>query len=231
MCSRATKSIISFRETSSSTRDARISYTVRKGIDSIVVTFPRAGVYHFDEFSVISEPLTGYQDKIAKLGAESLENVNISQNKSSYVSSGVTGEITVSGNKLLCLTVPYSTGWKAYVDGTPAVIENVNLMFSGLWLTPGRHTIELRYETPGLLYGLCLSAAGLLLFLFWVIMTRRSKKREPQAEFEESLESEESFESAAPVDEIPAEEAAEVPSADIPAGEETAENPDKKPLV
>ena len=65
------------------------SYTVRKGIDSIVVTFPRAGVYHFDEFSVISEPLTGYQDKIAKLGAESLENVNISQNKSSYVSSGV----------------------------------------------------------------------------------------------------------------------------------------------
>ena len=207
------------------------SYTVRKGIDSIVVTFPRAGVYHFDEFSVISEPLTGYQDKIAKLGAESLENVNISQNKSSYVSSGVTGEITVSDNKLLCLTVPYSTGWKAYVDGTPAVIENVNLMFSGLWLTPGRHTIELRYETPGLLYGLCLSAAGLLLFLFWVIMTRRSKKREPQAEFEESLESEESFESAAPVDEIPAEEPAEVPSADIPAGEETAENPDKKPLV
>ena len=75
------------------------------------------------------------------------------------------------------------------------------------------------------------AAICLLLFLFWVIMTRRSKKREPQAEFEESLESEESFESAAPVDEIPAEEAAEVPSADIPAGEETAENPDKKPLV
>ena len=176
------------------------SYTVREGIDSIVVTFPRPGVYHFDEFSVVSEPLSGYSDKIAKLGAESLENVKISQNKSSFVSGGVTGEITVSDNKLLCLTVPYSTGWKAYVDGTPAVLENVNLMFSGLWLTPGRHTIELRYETPGLLYGLCLSAAGLLLFLFWMIMSRRAGKQEGQPEPE------------APEKELIAEETSEVPS-------------------
>lgn len=176
------------------------SYSVRAGIDNIVVTFPRPGVYHFDEFSVVSEPLSGYSDKIAKLGAESLENVKISQNKSSFISGGVTGEITVTDNKLLCLTVPYSAGWKAYVDGTPAVLEKVNLMFSGLWLTPGRHTIELRYETPGLLYGLCLSAAGLLLFLFWVIMSRRAGKRGGQPEPE------------APEKELTAEETSEVPS-------------------
>ena len=196
------------------------SYTVREGIDSIVVTFPRSGVYHFDEFSVISEPLSGYSDKIAKLGAESLENVKISQNKSSFVSGGVTGEITVSDNKLLCLTVPYSTGWKAYVDGTPAVLENINLMFSGLWLTPGRHTIELRYETPGLLYGLCLSAAGLLLFLFWMIMSRRAGKREPQFG---------SAESAAPEEDFPAEEPAEVPSADVPLEEEAEVTSSEEP--
>ena len=50
-------------------------------------------------------------------------------------------------------------------------------MFSGLWLSPGHHTIELHYETPGLLYGLCLSAAGLLLFIFWMILSHRSGKR------------------------------------------------------
>ena len=87
------------------------------------------------------------------------------------------------------------------------MIENVNLMFSGLWLTPGRHTIELRYETPGLLYGLCLSAAGLLLFLFWVFMTRRSGKRNEAAEPEPSEA------------ELPAEETAEVPPAESPAVE------------
>ena len=168
---------------------------------------------------MIAEPLTDYADKIEKLGAESLENVKISQNKSSYVSAGVTGEITVSDNKLLCLTVPYSAGWKAYVDGTPAVLENINLMFCGLWLTPGRHTIELRYETPGLLYGLCLSAAGLLLFLFWMIMTHRAGKRGGQ------------FESAMPEEELPAEKTEEVPAEDLPAEEAMKTEPGNLPAV
>ena len=152
------------------------SYTVRKDIDSIEVTFPVSGIYHFDEFSLVLEPMTGYADSLGKLSAESLENVQIKQNKSSYVSCGVLGEITVTDNKLLCLTVPYSTGWRAYVDGSPAVLENVNLMFTGLWLTPGHHTIELRYETPGLLYGICISAGGLLLFLLWLILSHRAGK-------------------------------------------------------
>ena len=153
------------------------SCNITRPLNSIVITFPRTGIYHFDEFALVSEPLTSYEDKIAELAAEPLENTDIRQNASSFVSGGVTGEITVSGNKLLCLTIPYSDGWKAYVDGAPAVIEKVNLMFSGLWLTPGHHTIELRYETPGLLYGICLTAAGFLLFLLWVILARRAGKK------------------------------------------------------
>ena len=163
------------------------SYTIRKGIDSIVVRFPATGIYHFDELAVISEPLTSYAEDVSALAAESLENVEIHQNPSSFVSTGVTGEITVSENKLLCLTIPYSEGWKAYVDGTPAILENVNVMFCGLWLTPGHHTIELRYETPGLLYGICITAAGILLFLLWAALSarsggRRRKKAERPAE-------------------------------------------------
>ena len=152
------------------------SCNITRPLNSIVITFPARGIYHFDEFSLVSEPLTSYESKVAELAAESLENADIHQNGSSFVSAGVTGEITVSGNRLLCLTIPYSNGWKAYVDGTPAVIEKVNLMFSGLLLTPGHHTIELRYETPGLLYGICLSAAGFLLFLLWVILSKRRSR-------------------------------------------------------
>ena len=153
------------------------SYTLRKGIDSIVLTFPTTGVYHFDEFSLIHEPLTSYETNVAALSAESLQNTEIRQDPSSFVSTGVTGDITVSENKLLCLTIPYSEGWKAYVDGEPAVLENVNIMFSGLMLSPGHHTIELRYETPGFLYGICLTAAGILLFLLWLILSIRPNRR------------------------------------------------------
>ena len=135
-----------------------------------------------------------------RLAAESLENVQIHQNKSSFISTGVTGEITVSGSKLLCLTIPYSDGWKAYVDGSPAVLENVNLMFSGLWLSSGHHTIELHYETPGLLYGLCLSAAGLLLLIFWMVLSHRASKRRDPEDSEEDAESESESGDASEVD-------------------------------
>ena len=192
------------------------SYNISGGVDSIVITFPAPGIYHFDEISVISEPLTAYAAKTEKLAAESLENVDIHQNKSSYVSSGVTGEITVSESKLLCLTVPYSTGWRAYVDGAPAVLENVNIMFSGLWLTPGHHTIELLYETPGLLYGLCLTAAGLLLFLFWAVMTRRSERRRVEAPASEDEPPVSDEDAPAAEDAVPAAEDS------VPAPEEEA---------
>jgi uncharacterized membrane protein YfhO len=190
------------------------SYTVGKEISSIVVTFPKTGIYHFDTFSVVSEPLASYDDKIAALAAESLENVDIHQDPSSYVSTGVTGEITVSENKLLCLTIPYSGGWKAYVDGSPAVLEKVNVMYMGLWLTPGHHTIELRYETPGLLYGLCLTAAGILLFLLWIVLSRRTRRRKAAVPTEEPAKT--------PTDSTPAAESAQEP-AEEPAAAPTDE--------
>ena len=202
------------------------SYTVRKDIDSIEVTFPVSGIYHFDEFSLVLEPMTGYADSLGKLSAESLENVQIKQNKSSYVSCGVLGEITVTDNKLLCLTVPYSTGWRAYVDGSPAVLENVNLMFTGLWLTPGHHTIELRYETPGLLYGICISAGGLLLFLLWLILSHRAGKSRVD---DDSVSTEEAIaeDAAEPFSEAPAQDSAE-PSVEAPA-EDSVEPSDETP--
>ena len=156
------------------------SYSLRKPVDCIVLTFPKCGIYRFDELSLISEPLTTYEAKTAALAKESLQNVDIHQNPSSFVSTSVTGDITVSDNKLLCLTIPYAPGWKAYVDGRPALLEKVNIMFCGLMLAPGYHTIELRYETPGLLYGLCLSAAGFLLFLFWLIFSIRPRRKRRQ---------------------------------------------------
>ena len=202
------------------------SYTVRKDIDSIEITFPVSGIYHFDEFSLVLEPMTGYADSLGKLSAESLENVQIKQNKSSYVSCGVSGEITVTDNKLLCLTVPYSTGWRAYVDGSPAVLENVNLMFTGLWLTPGHHTIELRYETPGLLYGICISAGGLLLFLLWLILSHRAGKSRAE---DDSVSTEEAIaeDAAEPFSEAPAQDSAE-PSVEAPA-EDSVEPSDETP--
>ena len=139
-------------------------------------------MYRFDEMSVISEPLTGYDDKVAALSAESLQNVDIHQNESSFSTGRVDGEITVAGDRLLCLTIPYSEGWTAYVDGEKVPVEIANIMFTGIRLTAGHHTVSLRYETPGLRPGLLLTAGGLLLFIVWLVVSkvlaRKSKAEE-----------------------------------------------------
>ena len=158
------------------------SYVLREGVNTITITFPSMGVYRFDEMSVISEPLTGYDDKVAALSAESLQNVDIHQNESSFSTGRVDGEITVAGDRLLCLTIPYSEGWTAYVDGEKVPVEIANIMFTGIRLTAGHHTVSLRYETPGLRPGLLLTAGGLLLFIVWLVVSkvlaRKSKAEE-----------------------------------------------------
>jgi len=44
----------------------------------------------------------------------------------------------------------YSEGWTALVDGKPARIQRANVLFQSVDLDAGEHTVELRYETPGL---------------------------------------------------------------------------------
>jgi hypothetical protein len=92
-------------------------------------------------------------------------------------------------------------------------------MNMGLWLTPGHHTIELRYATPGLLYGACLTAAGILLFILWIILSHRARRRKTVVPVEEpaaATDAEPAEEPAAAADPAPAEDPAAAP-ADAPA--------------
>ena len=112
-------------------------------------------------------------------------------------------------------------------------------MFCGLLLSPGHHTIELHYETPGLLYGLCLSAAGLLLFLFWMFMSHRSRKRHDPEESEDigveasnpSPVSGEAPNSEGPAAEVPDSEGSALEVPDTPEVPDAPEMPDSEDLA
>lgn len=57
-------------------------------------------------------------------------------------------EITASPqvNSLLVLGEKYYKGWKATVDGRPADIYPVNHVLRGVYLTPGKHSVEFRFD-------------------------------------------------------------------------------------
>ena len=86
----------------------------------------------------------------------------------------MTGTIDMEDDGIMCLTIPYSKGWRAYVDGKKTELTKANTMFMALKLDKGSHDIRLEYHTPGLLSGFILSILGLVLL---VILIRSEKKQ------------------------------------------------------
>lgn len=135
-----------------------------------VITLPYAGIYSFENIEVISLPVEPLSEQLDTLKQETLSNVTIGTNQ-------ITGTISVSENKLLCLSIPWSEGWTAWVDGVETELFPANTMYMGLSLSAGEHSIVLTYCTPGLKAGICISAAGLGCWdIFFAVSIRRKKR-------------------------------------------------------
>ena len=139
------------------------------GYKEITVTLPHIGRYTFDSVEVIAQPMDDYADKVNALKEDVLENVIIDTNV-------VKGTISLSESKILCLSIPYSNGWTAYVDGEEQELLKANRMYCALELSEGEHEIELRYNTPGFKLGMLVSAFGWAVFILGVSYTYKKRK-------------------------------------------------------
>lgn len=172
--------------------------------EEITVKFQEKGTYYFDEMRVAAQPMTllggqnprvqenekqesGEAEGEGKQGTrefvqETLENVRIGTNE-------VTGNISVDKEKLLCLTLPYSTGWSAYVDGVKTQVLQADTMFMAILVPEGSHEIRMTYCTPYLKTGGAISLIGMgsivCMGIFPVIrrkMRGTGKRREEEGE-------------------------------------------------
>lgn len=71
------------------------------------------------------------------------------------------GEITAQKDGYMLLTLPYSEGWTAYVDGQKTDIVRADTAFMAIAMTAGEHAVEFRYETPYLKMGTRISYVAL----------------------------------------------------------------------
>ncbi len=90
---------------------------------------------------------------------------------SDYSDTHLKGDITVQEDGLFCTVVPYTDGWKLYVDGVEtekmAVLDGA---YIGANLTEGTHTVELRYEPEWFWPGIGISAVCLIIFVVLAIV-------------------------------------------------------------
>lgn len=142
----------------------------KKPLKWITITFPVAATYLFDSIGIICEPLDGYGDKISALKEDTLQNIETSTNC-------ISGNISLKQPKFLCLPVPYSNGWEAFVDGRKTDLYKANIMYMALELDIGNHNIVLKYHTPFSKAGTCVSTISILFFGAWVWLSETKKKK------------------------------------------------------
>ena len=114
--------------------------------NSIKITFDKPGIYDLSDIEVFEQPIDQASQQIADLKADTMQNVKMGKNK-------ITGTIDLQKAKMLCISIPYSKGWSATVDGKKAELLQADTAFSALALDKGKHTIEFQYHTPYLKEG------------------------------------------------------------------------------
>lgn len=135
--------------------------------NSCSIIFPQKGVYKLKEIELLALPMNKYSIQVEKLRAEPLKNIEWRTNK-------ITGTVDLSQNKILCMSIPYSRGWSAKVDGQPMQILRGNIMFMALPLVSGHHEIEFTYCTPGLKIGIWITIISIIILVLCIFRDRKS---------------------------------------------------------
>lgn len=137
---------------------------------SLVLKFKQKGTYTFDSMKIISQPMNELKNQSDKLKESSMTDVSFDTNR-------VTGKVAVDSSKVLAMTVPFNNGWTAYVDGEKTELKMCGVMFSGVELEAGEHTVELRYKTPYQNTALVLTALGLVSAAGIMVFYEKQRKK------------------------------------------------------
>lgn len=137
------------------------------------ITFPKKGTYGLEDLQFFALPMDKYPTWIEALRTEPLENIQWATNR-------VSGTLDISKNKILCMSIPYSRGWTATVDGEKVDILRGNYMFLCVSLEAGHHDVVFTYCSPGLKVGMAAFALSLGVVLYLVARDKgKRRKNEP----------------------------------------------------
>ena len=142
------------------------------GFTSVVLSFPKTGVYTFGEISLLSQDMSFYNEGIRELTSGMTAETKVETDK-------ITAKVDLEEGRLLCFAIPYSEGWSVYVDGQKQTLLKANIMHMAVEVAEGEHEIELKYSPVRMYKGAIISLAGLILLFAWELwyyITRRKNK-------------------------------------------------------
>lgn len=92
--------------------------------------------------------------------------------------AGFTAKAHMERENYVFFSVPYEEGFTAYVDGTETDIMKAQFGFMAVKVPAGEHSIEFKYMPSGLMKGIYMSVAGLVIFFLLLLKNCLTLKRD-----------------------------------------------------
>lgn len=124
------------------------------GANTVYLSGSKGYEVGFDRLEIVAVPTDFLQGLIGDRTSGAMRDVRVGADI-------VQGTVSTQSGGVLQLSIPYSVGWQAYVDGDPAETFASGVMYTGIAVSPGEHAVELRYRTPYLREGVLISLAAL----------------------------------------------------------------------
>ena len=132
---------------------------IRNSFEGITVRFDKAGKYAFDDIKVSEISDDVYNVNMQKLHDNRIKISSMSDDE-------IKGTVDAKHDGILFMNIPYTPGWKVYIDGKSAkVMENIDYTFTGVKVDKGKHKITMKYTSFSLKYGWPLSLLALLIII------------------------------------------------------------------
>jgi hypothetical protein len=124
------------------------------------------------QFAVVESPPVVPMAEIGAAAIGTAGNVQVTR----YEGEKIDISVTSTGNALLVLGEKYYKGWKALVDDKPTEIQRVNYILRGVYLTPGDHKVEFRFDPLPFKIGKYLTLASFVLFAGMLVREWRVRR-------------------------------------------------------
>ena len=131
----------------------------QKGQQQTLQIIVKADGFEFSKLSLYSLNTTLLNERLEQTKAQELKLETFSATQFS-------GTMDVLEDSTVLTTIPYSKGWKVWVDGQEVQTYKILNSLLGFTISKGAHHIEYRYTTPFLLEGSLVSLASLLLLSY-----------------------------------------------------------------
>ena len=125
----------------------------------------RAATIGLDQLRVLCQPMGELEDILDQRRDETLQI--------EAAADRLTVHTDFAADRMVAFSVPAVDGWRAEIDGSPAELTANAGALCLVKAPAGAHEVALKYETPGLRIGACISGLGLLALIVWTALRRK----------------------------------------------------------